>query len=211
MKNYIAIVHKEANTDFGVSFPDFPGCVTAGQTVDEAKDFAQEALTLHIKGMVEDGDQLPAPSTLEDIMADAAYADTVAYLVVSIPDTKPRTVRVNITVPEMTLKQIDAAAKKKECHGPPFFFISHRMRFIPIIGSRRHSIPVIGITTQLTCPAHAGSENPGKTYRRAGSGAAHLFGACPDGHRHPLAQPFAQHLDPVPVGDRKGVKSALND
>jgi hypothetical protein len=81
--------------------------------VDEAKDFAQEALTLHIKGMVEDGDQLPAPSKLEDIMADAAYADAVAYLVVSIPDTKPRTVRVNITVPEMTLKQIDAAAKKR--------------------------------------------------------------------------------------------------
>jgi len=112
MANYIAIVHKESKTDFGVSFPDFPGCITAGQTVDEAKDFAQEALALHIKGMIEDGDELPAPSKLEDIMADADYADAVAYLVVSIPDAKPRTVRVNITVPEMTLKQIDAAAKK---------------------------------------------------------------------------------------------------
>ena len=113
MANYIAIVHKESKTDFGVSFPDFPGCITAGQTVDEAKDFAQEALALHIKGMIEDGDELPAPSKLEDIMADADYADAVAYLVVSIPDAKPRTVRVNITVPEMTLKQIDAAAKKR--------------------------------------------------------------------------------------------------
>jgi predicted RNase H-like HicB family nuclease len=113
MANYIAIIHKEAKTDFGVSFPDFPGCITAGRTVDEAKDFAQEVLALHIEGMIEDGDQLPAPSKLEDIMADADYADAVAYLVVSIPDTKPRTVRVNITVPEMTLKQIDAAAKKK--------------------------------------------------------------------------------------------------
>jgi predicted RNase H-like HicB family nuclease len=113
MANYIAIVHKEAKTDFGVSFPDFPGCVTAGQTVDEAKDLAQEALALHIKGMIEDGEQLPAPSKLEDIMADADYADAVAYLVVSIPDTKYRTVRVNITVPEMTLKQIDSAAKKR--------------------------------------------------------------------------------------------------
>ncbi len=113
MVNYIAIVHKEAKTDFGVSFPDFPGCITAGQTVDEAKDLAQEALALHIKGMIEDGEQLPAPSKLEDIMVDADYADAAAYLVISIPDTKPRTVRVNITVPEMTLKQIDAAAKKR--------------------------------------------------------------------------------------------------
>ena len=113
MANYIAIVHKEPKTDFGISFPDFPGCITAGQTVDEAKDLAQEALALHVKGMIEDGDEMPAPSKLEDIMADADYADAVAYLVVSIPDTKPRTVRVNITVPEMTLKQIDAAAKKR--------------------------------------------------------------------------------------------------
>ena len=113
MANYIAIVHKESKSDFGVSFPDFPGCITAGQTVDEVKDLAQEALALHVKGMIEDGDEMPAPSKLEDIMADTDCADAVAYLVVSIPDTKPRTVRVNITVPEMTLKQIDAAAKKR--------------------------------------------------------------------------------------------------
>ncbi len=113
MANYIAIIHKEAKTDFGISFPDFPGCITAGQTVDEARDLAQEALALHVRGIIEDGDELPAPSKLEDIMADTDYADAVAYLVVSIPDTKPRTVRVNITLPEMTLKQIDAAAKKR--------------------------------------------------------------------------------------------------
>ena len=113
MANYIAIIHKEAKTDFGISFPDFPGCITAGQTVDEARDLAQDALALHVRGIIEDGDELPAPSKLEDIMADTDYADAVAYLVVSIPDTKPRTVRVNITLPEMTLKQIDAAAKKR--------------------------------------------------------------------------------------------------
>lgn len=44
MANYIAVVHKEAKSDFGVSFPEFSGCDTAGQTVDEAKDLGQEAL-----------------------------------------------------------------------------------------------------------------------------------------------------------------------
>ena len=113
MANYIAIVHKEAKSDFGVSFPDFPGCITAGKNIDEAKDMAQEALSLHIQGMLEDGDQLPVPSRLEEIMSDPDYARAIAYLVVSVPDAKPRTVRVNVTVPEMTLKQIDAAAKKR--------------------------------------------------------------------------------------------------
>ena len=55
MANYIAIVHKNPDSDFGVSFPDFPGCVTAGQNIDEAKDMAEEAITLHIHGMFEDG------------------------------------------------------------------------------------------------------------------------------------------------------------
>jgi predicted RNase H-like HicB family nuclease len=113
MANYIAIVHKEAKSDFGVSFPDFPGCITAGHTIDEAKDMAQDALTLHIHGILEDGEQMPTPSKLEDIMADPDYSDATAYLVVSVPEAKPRTVRVNITMPEMTLKQIDAAAKKR--------------------------------------------------------------------------------------------------
>lgn len=112
MANYIAIIHKDPKSDFGVSFPDFPGCITAGTNIDDAKDMAQEALTLHIKGMIEDGEQLPSPSKLEEIMADPDFADAAAYLVVEAPDSKHRTVRVNITVPEMTLKQIDAAAKK---------------------------------------------------------------------------------------------------
>jgi predicted RNase H-like HicB family nuclease len=113
MASYIAIVHKDPKSDFGVSFPDFPGCITAGKTIDEAKNMAKEALELHIRGMIEDGDELPEPTKLETIMADAELADAAAYLVVDIPDAKPRTVRVNITVPEMTLKQIDAAAKKR--------------------------------------------------------------------------------------------------
>jgi predicted RNase H-like HicB family nuclease len=113
MANYIAIVHKDPKSEFGVSFPDFPGCITAGTNIDEAKDMAQEALTLHIHGMIEDGERLPTPSKLEEIMADPNIADAVAYLVVEVPDAKPRTVRVNITVPEMTLKQIDAEAKKR--------------------------------------------------------------------------------------------------
>lgn len=113
MANYIAVVHKDPNSDFGVSFPDFPGCITAGGTIDEAKDMAQDALTLHIKGMLEDGEKIPAPSKLEDIMADPDYSDAAAILVVTVSDQKPRSVRVNITVPEDMLHQIDAIAKKR--------------------------------------------------------------------------------------------------
>jgi predicted RNase H-like HicB family nuclease len=56
---YIAYLHKEKKSDYGVSFPDFPGCITAGETLDEARRNAVEALSLHIKGMLEDGEEIP--------------------------------------------------------------------------------------------------------------------------------------------------------
>ena len=113
MANYIAVVHKDPKSDFGVSFPDFPGCITAGSSIDEAKDMAHDALSLHIKGMMEDGENILAPSKLEDIMDNPDYSDAAAILIVSISDAKPRSVRVNITVPEDMLRKIDTIAKQK--------------------------------------------------------------------------------------------------
>ncbi len=64
-QHYPAIIHKDRDSDHGVSFPDFPGCVSAGATVEEALQLAAEALQLHIDGMVEDGDPVPAPDAVE--------------------------------------------------------------------------------------------------------------------------------------------------
>jgi predicted RNase H-like HicB family nuclease len=113
MPNYIAVVHKEAASDYGVSFPDFPGCVTAGKTIDEAKDLALEALLFHLEGMQEDGEALPVPSSLEKIIADPENADAVAFLVVSAPDTPGKVKRINITMPEEVLRRVDVAAKRR--------------------------------------------------------------------------------------------------
>jgi len=113
MANYIAVVHKDPKSDFGVSFPDFPGCITAGTSIDEAKDMADDALSLHVKGLLEDGEDIPSPSKLEDIMENPEYSDSVAILVVSISEAKARSVRVNITVPEDMLRKIDKIAKQR--------------------------------------------------------------------------------------------------
>jgi predicted RNase H-like HicB family nuclease len=112
MTQYIALIHKDAGSDFGVSFPDLPGCVTAGRTLDEARAFAMEALALHLEGLAEDGEAIPAPSSLEDIMAEAANRDAVAVLVPA-PETADKIVRVNITLPETVLKAIDREAERQ--------------------------------------------------------------------------------------------------
>jgi predicted RNase H-like HicB family nuclease len=107
---YIAYLHKERKSDYGVSFPDFPGCVTAGKSLDEARRMAGEALALHIQGMIEDGDEVPEPSKLDDIAEDAAKRRAIAFMVsVDAPDA---TVRVNITARESQIERIDAMAEE---------------------------------------------------------------------------------------------------
>ena len=112
MTSYIGLIRKDADSDFGVDFPDFPGCISGGTTLDEARRMAQEALELHVGGMIKDGEALPVGSSLETIMADPENADAVAF-VVTVPDAADRTVRVNITLPERLLRRIDERAKNR--------------------------------------------------------------------------------------------------
>jgi len=113
MRNYIGLIHKEADSDFGVSFPDFPGVVTAGKSLDDARAMAEEALAFHIEGMLADGEVVPEPSSLEEVMANPENRDGVAILVGSKTDTR-KIVRVNVTFSEDVLEQIDRYA---EAHG----------------------------------------------------------------------------------------------
>ncbi|MBB3997155.1 type II toxin-antitoxin system HicB family antitoxin [Aureimonas pseudogalii] len=110
MSSYIALIHKDADSDYGVSFPDLPGCVTAGTDLDDARAMAAEALALHLAGMAEEGEAIPEPSSLETVMADPENRDGVAILV-QAPARARKIVRVNITLAEDELAAIDAKAE----------------------------------------------------------------------------------------------------
>ena len=109
--DYIAYLHKERDSDFGVSFPDFPGCVTAGRTLEEARRMATEALALHIEGMIEDGEPMPEPSNLDDVENDQNMRGAVAVLV-GVEPAPDKTVRINITARQSQLEAIDRLAGK---------------------------------------------------------------------------------------------------
>ena len=109
--DYIALLRKETDTDYRVDFPDLPGCITAGSTLDEAKEIAAEAIAFHIEGLIEDGEDIPAPSSLEEIMADKANKEAVAFLVPY--QSSEKAVRVNITLPSSLLKRIDRQSGKR--------------------------------------------------------------------------------------------------
>ena len=109
MRQYIALIHKDAESEFGVSFPDLPGCVTAGATLDEARDMAAEALAFHLEGLAEDGEAITEPSTLETVMNDPDNKDGVAILVAAPPQVV-KAVRINVTLPEDLLASVDSYA-----------------------------------------------------------------------------------------------------
>ena len=90
MRHYIAVIHKDADSDYGVSFPDLPGVVSAGATLDEARQMGVEALALHLEGILEEGEALPEPSSLEAITAEAEHRDGVAVVSLSVTSAKRR-------------------------------------------------------------------------------------------------------------------------
>ena len=68
---YTIIIEKAAN-NYSAYAPDLPGCITTGPTVEETKRVMQEAVELHLRGMREDGDPIPEPTTVVDVVEVAA-------------------------------------------------------------------------------------------------------------------------------------------
>jgi len=63
----------EENGSFGISFPDFPGCISGGGSAEEALRRGRGALAFHIAGMVEDGDAMPRLRGLDELRADRDF------------------------------------------------------------------------------------------------------------------------------------------
>lgn len=112
MAHVIALVHEQENV-YGISFPDFPGCVSTGDSLDEALRRGAQALALHVEGMIEDGEVLPALRTVAEVRATPCLADDLhdAVLAAVPVDLPGRAVRVNITIDEHLLAAVDRAAR----------------------------------------------------------------------------------------------------
>ena len=112
MTTYIALLRKDPDSDFGVDFPDFPGCITAGSTLEETRLMAREALEAHMECMRELGQTIPSPSALDAIMADPENAEAIPFPV-AVPDRDGAGVEFSVRLSEADLKKIDALARKR--------------------------------------------------------------------------------------------------
>ena len=113
---YVALIHKEPDSDYGIMFPDFPGCISAGSSIDEAVRHGAEALAGHVDLMRGDGDPIPSPRSLEDIRAlneDWIEWDGAVSVAVPLLPATGRTIRLNITLDKRLVAEIDAVATNR--------------------------------------------------------------------------------------------------
>src|SRR5690606_18510504 len=114
---YVAFIHKDADSCFGVSFPDIPGCISAGDTLDEAVMNGVEALAGHIKWLEADGDPVPSPRSLDEILSDQGLAeDREDAVLVAIPLVRDlgSTTRINVSLDLGLLQAVDAEARPRK-------------------------------------------------------------------------------------------------
>lgn len=80
-----AVLSKESNGLYSVSFPDLEGCFTSGESLPDALEMAEDALCLTLYDLEEDGADIPAPSSMKDIACAAeelvslVCCDTLEY------------------------------------------------------------------------------------------------------------------------------------
>jgi predicted RNase H-like HicB family nuclease len=110
---YPVVIHKDENSDYGVTFPDLSGCFSAGETIEKALANAQEAAECHIEGILLDSEPVPVATTIEKHKDIPEFKDGLWALVeVDLSKLSLKSKRVNITMPERLLNSLDYYAKK---------------------------------------------------------------------------------------------------
>lgn len=111
---YSVVIHKEPESDYGVSVPDLPGCFSAGSTLDEALESAEEAIECHLEGMLIDNETIPLSKGIEEHRKNSEYDGGIwAVVAVDLSQISGRAKRVNITIPERLLSQVDRYASSR--------------------------------------------------------------------------------------------------
>jgi len=109
MMFYPAYIHKDPDSAYSVTFPDFPGCFTAADELADLPRLAQEAVEVYFEG--EDADIAP-PSSFEDWCNDERFQAGCWMLIdIDLSKIDTKSVRLNISLPQNLLYRIDARAK----------------------------------------------------------------------------------------------------
>ncbi len=113
MRYLILIEPGTESCAYGVVVPDFPGCFSAGDTLEEAIENAENAILMHLESLIDAGEPLPAPLPAETYVKNPAYKGWIHAMVdIDVSRIQGPAQRINITIPKRVLRAIDAAAAR---------------------------------------------------------------------------------------------------
>ncbi len=116
---------------FVASFPDIDGCYTAGETMEELFVKAKEAVSFHIEGMLEDGEDIPKPQAIEVHKQNPEYRDFILSVMdIDLTHLMGKSEKINVTLPSLLIRKIDEYV----AHNPDF---KNRSNFLAKISSDR--------------------------------------------------------------------------
>ena len=112
---YVSFIHRD-EAGFGVSFPDFPGCLSVGAMIDDAVRLGSEALAFHVEGLVDSGEVIPPPRSIDAIKAAPELADwrrDADLVLIPLLLDRGSSRRVNISLDRGLLEAIDDEARQR--------------------------------------------------------------------------------------------------
>lgn len=96
---FTAVFTQEADGGYSVRFPQLAGCFTQGDTYEEARAMAADAMSLHLYGMEQDGEAVPAPQ-LQVALAEGELAVPItAWMTPFRDEMENRAIKKNLTIP----------------------------------------------------------------------------------------------------------------
>jgi len=108
MQYPIAIEWGNDNNATGILFPDIPGAITAGDTIEEAYDMAVEVAHIKLEELADQGLALPMPSRLEELRNKPEYAGWGWGIIdIDITPYLGKAEKVNVTLPGQVIRKID--------------------------------------------------------------------------------------------------------
>ena len=96
---YISAFTKEADGGYSVRFPQLDGCYTQGDTFEETREAAIEAMSLHLYGMEKDGEEIPEASLDVKVEADEMAVPVTAWMTPFRDEMENRAVKKTLTIP----------------------------------------------------------------------------------------------------------------
>lgn len=153
------VVYKDKDSCFGVTIPDIPGCFSAGGSLIRALENVQDAVEAHLG----ESEEIPVPSDMEKLVSNPDYAGGVWVMVdIDFSFMEGKAVRVNITVPQRVLHEID--------------------RFAAQIGTSRSAFLVASAKIVMTAQANiAAIEILSEPGPKTPSGLVSLYSSARDG------------------------------